>query len=138
MEVVLNILWLALCNLAAWCWLRRWRQGSRPQSVAVQLATLACVLVLLFPVISATDDLYAAQFAFETSVTQKSSKGPLGRFSTPQFGHYLHPAALTRTTSLSPALCVGLMAVDRPLPDCRASQSRPAQDRAPPSLPLFS
>src|SRR5580692_6865158 len=137
MEVLLNILWFALCNLTGLCWLQRWRRNGRPRGGALQLSALVCVLVLLFPVISATDDLYAAQFAFETSVTQKSSKGPLGRFSTPQFGHYLHPAALTRTTSLSPALCVGLMAVDRPLPDCRASQSRPAQDRAPPSLPLF-
>jgi hypothetical protein len=138
MEVLLNLLWFALCNLAAWHWLQRWRRGNQRRSMAVQLSALACLLVLLFPVISATDDLYAAQLALETSDTQKSSKGSLsGKSSFPQVNHHARSAALPRTLSLSADVCVGTIAADDALPFCRASISHPPQDRAPPFRPLF-
>jgi hypothetical protein len=135
MEVLLNILWLALCSLAVWYWLRRWQRGSQRRSMAVQLSTLACILVLLFPVISASDDLYAIQVPFETSGTQKSSRASLsGKFSSPQLNHHARSAALPGTFSPSADVCVGAISADDALPFCPASISHPPQDRAPPCL----
>jgi hypothetical protein len=104
----------------------------------VQLSTLVCILVLLFPVISATDDLYAAQFAFETAVTQKSSKAALSaRSFFPRGDHHSPAAAFTPTFSRATDVCVGLIAAKNSLPVCASSISLPPQDRAPPSCPCF-
>jgi hypothetical protein len=104
----------------------------------VQLSTIVCILVLLFPVISATDDLYAAQFAFETAVTQKSSKAALSvRSFFPRGDHHSPAAAFTPTFSRAADVCVGLIAANNSLPVCASSISLPLQDRAPPSCPCF-
>jgi len=135
MEVLLNILWLALCNLAVWYWLRCWQRNSQRRSTTVQLSTLACILVLLFPVISASDDLYAIQVPFETSDTQKSSRAFLsGTSSFPQLNHHARSAALPGTFSPSADVCVGVISAGDALPFCPASISHPPQDRAPPFL----
>ena len=57
MELLLNLLWFLLVMPAFWFWRRHDRSVS---SLRCQLA-LACGLVLLFPVVSATDDLQAMQ-----------------------------------------------------------------------------
>jgi len=107
MEVLLNILWFALCNLVAWCWLRRWRHDRHRRSMAVQLWALVCLLVLLFPVISATDDLYAARAAMEVPGTQKSSKGYWsGRSPVLHPDHPSHPAFLPPRFVLCARTCV--------------------------------
>jgi hypothetical protein len=72
MELLLNILWLALAVPAIWVWRRRpahagtaWFASWRP------VLLLGCVLVLLFPVISATDDLHAMRPEMEESSASK-------------------------------------------------------------------
>lgn len=133
MEVLLNIVWLALCNLALCYWLRRWQHGNERRSMAVQLATLACVLVLLFPVISATDDLYASQVPFETTNTQKSSRtASSGKSSFHQLNHHTPHSALPDTFSLSAHVCLGVVADCDALAFCPALIAGPQQDRAPP------
>jgi hypothetical protein len=134
MEVLLNLLWFALCILAAWYWLQRWRHSGPRRSAAIQLSALACLLVLLFPVISATDDLYAAQLAIEIPGTQKSSKGFLsGRSAAAHLDHHSRAADLTRIFSLSASVCVGVVAANDALPFCPPSISGSPHDRAPPS-----
>ena len=67
MELFLNICWLALLLPAFLLWLQR---ASRSRSTRASLAivcSLGCVLVLLFPVISASDDLHAVGQAMEES-----------------------------------------------------------------------
>lgn len=83
MELLLNLLWLTLALPALWIW---WcvpaqvrhssgARGARP------FLLLICVLVLLFPVISATDDLHPMRGEMEESnpfkriVQQASSSG---------------------------------------------------------------
>src|SRR5579863_10626100 len=69
MELLLNLFWLTLALPAIWMW----RQG--PVSVhqcrhfgrVRPLVLLSCVLMLLFPVISATDDLQAMRQEMEES-----------------------------------------------------------------------
>jgi hypothetical protein len=138
MEVLLNILWFALCNLTGLYWLQRWRRNGQPGGGALQLSALACVLVLLFPVISATDDLYAAQFAFEATVTQKSSKGALSvRSVLPQRDHRYPAAAFTSPFSLAAQVRVAVIPVNDSSPVCPFSISHPPQDRAPPARVFF-
>jgi hypothetical protein len=66
MELLLNLAWLALALLAFTVFIRRkapaWH--SRGSHRTNRLA-LACVLVLLFPAISASEDLQATQAVLE-------------------------------------------------------------------------
>jgi len=74
MELVLNLAWLLLALPAYWLW--RDSRGVRDGRVvtAVQcLLALGCMLVMLFPVISATDDLRAMRTEFEESPSSKRS-----------------------------------------------------------------
>ena len=71
MELLLNLAWLLMALPAYWLW-RASRSASpcRPTSLQCLLA-LTCVLVILFPVISATDDLCAMRNEMEESPAGK-------------------------------------------------------------------
>jgi hypothetical protein len=72
MELLLNLAWLFLALPAFWLW-----RGSRTASLrrrfsALQcLLALGCMLVILFPVVSATDDLRAMRNEMEESPASK-------------------------------------------------------------------
>jgi hypothetical protein len=71
MENLLNLCWvlLAMAALLAWrCQAAHERAGQRGRLVA-----LLCVMVLMFPVISATDDLHPAGQAIEDSSKRTQS-----------------------------------------------------------------
>jgi hypothetical protein len=63
MELLLNLLWVLLALPAYWLWRRSAQRFSSLQC----LLALGCVLVLLFPVISASDDLHAMRAEMEDS-----------------------------------------------------------------------
>lgn len=67
MELLLNLAWIAM-TLAAFCLFLR-NRGLSSQLPKVPywkaLLALACVLILLFPVISASDDLHPTQAVLE-------------------------------------------------------------------------
>ena len=67
MELLLNIFWLIIAAGALGIWIRQWRRGARWRGLPLQLCALGCVLVLLFPVISATDDLHTTALVVEAS-----------------------------------------------------------------------
>jgi hypothetical protein len=67
MELLLNLAWLLLALPAYWLW----RRGTRAFSSLQCLLALGCVLVLLFPVISASDDLHAMRAEMEDSSISK-------------------------------------------------------------------
>jgi hypothetical protein len=73
MELLLNLVWLALALPAIWM-LRHQSacptDGCRLHRIRPFLL-LSCVLVLLFPVISATDDLHAMRQEIEESSSSK-------------------------------------------------------------------
>ena len=72
MELLLNLAWVLLALPAYWLWRRG--AGSRQKRCVTSLQcllTLGCVLVLLFPVISASDDLHAMRAEMEESATSK-------------------------------------------------------------------
>jgi len=74
MELLLNLAWLLLALPAYWLWRgsRTAPTGRRLTSVQCLLA-LGCMLVILFPVVSATDDLQAMRTEMEESSTSKRS-----------------------------------------------------------------
>lgn len=132
MELFLNFVWILLFAPAWWVWRRNGRNFS---SVRCFL-TLACVLVILFPVISATDDLHAAPQAMEeASSTKRTLKhGTCGKaqnhLSSP-------PAHVTPTLDVFPPndSCADVQSVSFSLPPTRGK--RIIGDRAPPSLSLI-
>jgi hypothetical protein len=67
MELLLNLVWIALALMALSSFVRRRRQGTWTARVPHHKALLAlgCALVLLFPVVSASDDLHPTQALLE-------------------------------------------------------------------------
>ena len=82
MELILNIAWLFLALPAYWLWRgARSASGGRDQKPSHNLLALGCMLVLLFPVVSASDDVCATQDCTEESsrtVRQASNEKPSG------------------------------------------------------------
>jgi len=70
MELLLNLAWLLLAVPAYWLWRGSSRAG-RSFSALQCLLALGGVLVILFPVISATDDLCAMRAEIEESPASK-------------------------------------------------------------------
>lgn len=76
MELLLNLAWLLLALPAFWLWRGSTRAAAGRRLTALQcVLSLACVLVVLFPVISATDDLRAMRAEMEESASTKRSIG---------------------------------------------------------------
>ncbi len=72
MELLLNLVWLLLVLPACWLWQRGAGARVARRVTALQcLLALGCVVVLLFPVISATDDLHAMRAEMEESASSK-------------------------------------------------------------------
>ena len=92
MELLLNLLWLAISLLVCAAWQFRWRHDrNRRHSQAVAAVALACLVVLLFFPISLTDDLHA-DLVLASDVASKR-KG--ADFSAGWQGHHsAHPAPI--------------------------------------------
>jgi hypothetical protein len=129
MESLLNLCWLLLMVPALAFWLPKRRLHN-----SVQLAlVLACLLVLLFPVISATDDLNAVRQETEES----SLGGPELVAAKASSGH--------RIIGPAPALVSAIFQITVSNHTCgyvqasgpaarRTGRTTPSLGRAPPSL----
>jgi hypothetical protein len=94
MELLLNLAWLLLAVPAYWLWRRQESSAfaARRLSSLQCLLALGCVLVLLFPVISASDDLHAMRAEMEESSSKRTVRHVCGdrncawtnRLHTPQ------------------------------------------------------
>lgn len=100
MELLLNSCWLLLGVSAICIWHRQSHSVRRGRSFACLLA-LSCTLILLFPVISESDDLHAMRQEMEES----SAKVKAGE--SDRSGHFpsrLHaPALATARNEIGPA-----------------------------------
>jgi hypothetical protein len=65
MELLLNLAWVLLVLPAYWLWRQQARARREKLTSAQRFIALACLLVLLFPVISASDDLHAMRAEME-------------------------------------------------------------------------
>jgi hypothetical protein len=94
MELLLNLAWLLMVVPAYCLWRGSRSEHSGQKCTSLQaLLALACALVILFPVISATDDLHAMRAEIEESPSTKRSVRQAGnergavwniRLQTPQ------------------------------------------------------
>lgn len=111
MEVLLNICWFLLIAPGAVLWVRS-RANSRPLQSA---AALACSLILLFPVVSVSDDLRAVCQEMEECGASKrviTKAGSAIPGSQDHFGYF--PAIGTATVSIH--------ACDEPSDDIRGAE----------------
>lgn len=67
MELLLNIIWLGLIVPAIWLWRRKPQCVPHAQTPYRAFIILGCALLLLFPVVSASDDLNALRPEMEDS-----------------------------------------------------------------------
>jgi hypothetical protein len=60
LETILNLVWLGVTVAGVWLWRFRWSRSRRKPSDRLWLEAVAmiCILALLFPAISLTDDLH--------------------------------------------------------------------------------
>jgi hypothetical protein len=102
MELLLNLAWLFLALPAYWLW-----RGSRAASpgrrfTALQcLLALGCMLVILFPVVSATDDLRAMCSEMEESPASKRTIRQASSDTAAVWKWQSPPALATTESSLS-------------------------------------
>jgi hypothetical protein len=101
MELLLNLLWLllALTAIAMWRRERASGPGSRGFDPLRSVLLLGCALLLLFPVVSATDDLHAMRPESEESNPSKHTVKYFGGDKTP---------SRTGGFGASPALLISL------------------------------
>jgi hypothetical protein len=85
-ELLLNLCWLALLLPAFLLWRRRTPSDRSTRRSLLFVCTLACLLVLLFPFISASDDLHGGGQAIEESKRSLHNGQGAG-------GHSLHLTA---------------------------------------------
>jgi hypothetical protein len=91
MELLLNLAWLLLAVPAWWLWCGR--KPARKVSSLHCLLALGCILVVLFPVVSATDDLRAMRAEMEESPDGKRSVRQAGD-EKPSAWRWENPPAL--------------------------------------------
>jgi hypothetical protein len=135
MELLLNLLWLTLALPAFWMW--------RHESVRAQhcrcfarvrpFLLFGCVLMLLFPVVSATDDLHALrQEMEESSPTKRVVRSTAGDKSTLRLSKAGSLPSLLSPMPFGPRdEACGLVPVVSPLPP-RPAYFHERSSRAPP------
>jgi len=134
LELLLNLVWVLIVTASLLVWRRlSCTNENCPRRPVTTLIALVCVLVLLFPVISATDDLHVAEFAIEDS-GRKVLRHLLPDASSGVQGHTAFAPPVPVFCIASPlAQTVAAVHQQHPLlPEsaCRDSVS----DRAPPAL----
>ena len=96
MELLLNLAWLLLALPAFWLWHGSRHSPAGRKCTALQcLLALGCALVILFPVISATDDLRAMRTEMEESSASKRSIRHAGTDKTPGWKSQNPPALIS-------------------------------------------
>ncbi len=125
MELLLNFVWLALAMAALAIWVVAPVSGSgRRREFYCGIIILACVMVLLFPVISANDDLWGAQLAIEDSPAAKAKlNSAAGQFA---------PALVTQAQHVVPVFTVVWTLAHPVSPIATSLTSFSVPQRAPP------
>jgi hypothetical protein len=105
MEVLLNLAWLLVAIVALARWLSQSRRrASGATGLCLQFIALVCALALLFPAISATDDLHAAKLAVEASDVARKVLRSMNTVSSSGAVDWLHflPAVLLLALLVAP------------------------------------
>jgi hypothetical protein len=138
MELLLNLFWLTLAVPAVWMWRREsiCDEGRRRFDWIRPFLLLGCVLMLLFPVVSATDDLHPLRQEVEESPSKRMVKQAGGDKSFAGLSSPGVVPALILSLSLAPSyqVCGQVLLVSVVLSQPAHSKERPS--RAPPFASL--
>ena len=128
LELTLNLIWVLLALPAYVLWRSK---GPRSRSFG-GLLVLGCCLVLLFPVISATDDLHAMRPEIEESgLGKRSSRHSITSKASVLHNFAHHPAQIVFKVSVPHFVDVyGFICAEHRTPS--ASTIRSSFSRAPP------
>lgn len=112
MELLLNLAWVLLALPAYWLWLQDGgaRAGRRVSPLQCLLA-LGCALVLLFPVISASDDLHVMRAEMEESAGKRTMRHAAGDKASAWTNHLQAPPAFVASAPVLPVPEVALVEV---------------------------
>jgi hypothetical protein len=139
METFLNLVWLAVTVAAVWLWRYRWTESRQhpTHSRRMEVIAIICVLALLFPVISLTDDLHPDMVPADT-VSSKRNHALLVAHGS-QAGHsksFLNAHSFFAILSLAPSQFEFAFAGLVPSGEVPPSHflSAPGSGRSPPSL----
>lgn len=142
MELLLNLLWLMLAVPAIWLWRRdpAYARSSRRLGHLRPMVLLACLLVLLFPVVSATDDLHAMRPEMEESSLSKRALKQSGGEKSYSWLTGLHSssALLIAVYSFCPSNLAAGQIVTKPSRLPEPAQLAHRASRGPPSLQFFT
>jgi hypothetical protein len=130
-ELLLNSLWLAIAAAALLTWL--FALPTHRRQILLGLGALSCVLILLLPAVSITDDLHLEKVAVEDARWAKriSDTVPLSAHLYPPFWSALASLALLFEVLRQPQRLVN----ENSTPEYLSPLfSRSAQGRAPPVL----
>jgi len=113
LELLLNLFWLLLAVPAVWVWQRA--RCARPECRVHSrrsLLLMACVVLLLFPIISASDDLQAMRPEVEESTSRDAQRHAQGGRHYAQVDYAGILSALPQSAAIHPNMhCVGKVAV---------------------------
>jgi hypothetical protein len=135
MELLLNLAWILLVLPGYWLWRRSTDSRSVHRMSSGQcLLALGCALVLLFPVISATDDLHAMRDEMEESSVSKRAVRPAGEKHSAWVNRLQGSPALAATANWLPALESQALQVSTSYVAPHSKVWSSNSGRAPPSL----
>jgi hypothetical protein len=84
LELLLNLLWLLLAVPAVWVWRQaKCVQPGCPAHSRRNLLLIACIVLLLFPIISASDDLQAMRPEVEEATSRDTQRPAQGHRQAP-------------------------------------------------------
>jgi hypothetical protein len=134
LELLLNIVWVLVVTASLLFW-RRFLSANEHCSrrPVTTLVALLCILVLLFPVISATDDLHVAEVAMEDS-GRKVHRHLLSDTSSGIQGSHTAFAPPLPVFCLAIPLALTVVPVQQPQLFSTSSYRESVSDRAPPAL----
>jgi hypothetical protein len=125
-ELALNFVWAALALLAFLWWLRA--GDHRRETRFAGLIALSLLLLILFPVISVTDDVWAWQNPAEADTSLRRSD-PLAHPHAPGSEFAIPSSPVTADISLAP---VGFRPISQPAVIIQNSVPRPILFTRPP------
>src|ERR1700739_4748939 len=104
METLLNLVWLAVTVAAIWLWRFHWTVSRRNprHSTRMEAVSMVCILALLFPVISLTDDLHPEIVAVDAASGKRNAcliaaSAPHVRATTLSSGKHLAVGMFSRS-----------------------------------------
>jgi hypothetical protein len=100
METILNLIWLAVTLAGIWVWRLRWfpSRGNQRERIFPEAVAALCLIALLFPVISLTDDLHPEIMIAECASAKRSFCLIIAG------GRHAHDSPATRHTHAQTAL----------------------------------